>query len=147
MALTLSPSEAIAASLAFACPPWALLLSPRADSVWLLQCSARCGMQGTMKREVRCSVETPLCDESRKPSSEKACTGPPCDRRWTTSDWGPVSPDCLLLLEPDAEGAGLAGESRWAVMLLLSSGFLLAEGKLKKLEQYLFLPFHAVNFH
>ncbi|KFQ95832.1 ADAMTS-like 2, partial [Nipponia nippon] len=58
------------------------------------ECSARCGTQGTMKREVRCSVEAPVCDESRKPSSEKACTGPPCDRRWTTSDWGPCSGSC-----------------------------------------------------
>ncbi|XP_065505140.1 ADAMTS-like protein 2 [Caloenas nicobarica] len=58
------------------------------------ECSARCGTQGTMKREVRCSVEAPLCDESQKPSSEKACTGPPCDRRWTTSDWGPCSGSC-----------------------------------------------------
>lgn len=51
-----------------------------------------------MKREVRCSVEAPLCDESQKPSSEKACTGPPCDRHWTASDWGPVSAEGLLLL-------------------------------------------------
>ncbi|NXL01567.1 ATL2 protein, partial [Mesembrinibis cayennensis] len=58
------------------------------------ECSARCGTQGTMKREVRCSVEAPLCDESRKPSSERACTGPPCDRRWTASDWGPCSGSC-----------------------------------------------------
>ncbi|XP_074689305.1 ADAMTS-like protein 2 [Strix aluco] len=58
------------------------------------ECSARCGTQGTMKREVRCSVEAPLCDESRKPSSEKACTGLPCDRRWTASDWGPCSGSC-----------------------------------------------------
>ncbi|NWH86194.1 ATL2 protein, partial [Aegithalos caudatus] len=58
------------------------------------QCSARCGTPGTMKREVRCSVEAPLCDESRKPSSEKVCTGPPCDRRWTASDWGPCSGSC-----------------------------------------------------
>ncbi|NWI24718.1 ATL2 protein, partial [Sula dactylatra] len=58
------------------------------------ECSARCGTQGTMKREVRCSVEAPLCDESRKPSSEKACTGPPCDRHWTASDWGPCSGSC-----------------------------------------------------
>ncbi|NXC41111.1 ATL2 protein, partial [Penelope pileata] len=58
------------------------------------ECSARCGTQGTMKREVRCSVEAALCDESRKPSSEKACTGPPCDRRWTASDWGPCSGSC-----------------------------------------------------
>ncbi|NXM84534.1 ATL2 protein, partial [Oenanthe oenanthe] len=58
------------------------------------ECSARCGTPGTMKREVRCSVEAPLCDESRKPSSEKPCTGPPCDRRWTASDWGPCSGSC-----------------------------------------------------
>ncbi|XP_010177000.1 PREDICTED: ADAMTS-like protein 2, partial [Mesitornis unicolor] len=58
------------------------------------ECSARCGTQGTMKREVRCSVEAPLCDEAQKPSSEKACTGPPCDRRWTASDWGPCSGSC-----------------------------------------------------
>ncbi|NXB08361.1 ATL2 protein, partial [Cnemophilus loriae] len=58
------------------------------------ECSARCGTPGTMKREVRCSVEAALCDESRKPSSEKECTGPPCDRRWTASDWGPCSGSC-----------------------------------------------------
>ncbi|NXH06224.1 ATL2 protein, partial [Loxia leucoptera] len=58
------------------------------------ECSARCGAAGTMKREVRCSVEAPLCDESLKPSSEKECTGPPCDRRWTASDWGPCSGPC-----------------------------------------------------
>ncbi|KAI1236481.1 hypothetical protein IHE44_0014729, partial [Lamprotornis superbus] len=58
------------------------------------ECSARCGTPGTMKREVRCSVEAPLCDESRKPSSEKPCTGPPCDRHWTASDWGPCSGSC-----------------------------------------------------
>ncbi|NWR45249.1 ATL2 protein, partial [Regulus satrapa] len=58
------------------------------------ECSARCGMPGTMKREVRCSVEAALCDESRKPSGEKECTGPPCDRRWTASDWGACSGSC-----------------------------------------------------
>ncbi|NWY19357.1 ATL2 protein, partial [Aphelocoma coerulescens] len=58
------------------------------------ECSARCGSPGTMKREVRCSVEAALCDESRKPSSEQPCTGPPCDRRWTASDWGPCSGSC-----------------------------------------------------
>uniref|UniRef100_G1MV08 PLAC domain-containing protein n=1 Tax=Meleagris gallopavo TaxID=9103 RepID=G1MV08_MELGA len=58
------------------------------------ECSARCGSQGTMRREVRCSVEAALCDESQKPSSEKECTGPPCDRRWTASDWGPCSGSC-----------------------------------------------------
>lgn len=49
-----------------------------------------------MKREVRCSVEAPVCDEFQKPSSEKACTGPPCDRRWTASDWGPVRRVCIF---------------------------------------------------
>ncbi|NWI39711.1 ATL2 protein, partial [Picathartes gymnocephalus] len=58
------------------------------------ECSGRCGTPGTMQREVRCSVEAALCDESRKPSSEKECTGPPCDRRWTASDWGPCSGSC-----------------------------------------------------
>ncbi|NXB84962.1 ATL2 protein, partial [Vidua chalybeata] len=58
------------------------------------ECSARCGTPGTMKREVRCSVEAALCDKSRKPSGEKECMGPPCDRRWTTSDWGPCSGSC-----------------------------------------------------
>lgn len=65
-----------------------------------------------MKRAVRCSVEAALCDESQKPSSEKECTGPPCDRRWTASDWGPVSAERLLLHAPTSEGTGLAGGSR-----------------------------------
>ncbi|NWH39818.1 ATL2 protein, partial [Chloropsis hardwickii] len=58
------------------------------------ECSARCGTPGTMRREVRCSGDAALCDESRKPSSEKPCSGPPCDRRWTASDWGPCSGSC-----------------------------------------------------
>ncbi|NWU25247.1 ATL2 protein, partial [Dyaphorophyia castanea] len=58
------------------------------------ECSARCGTPGTMKREVRCSGEAALCDESRRPSSEQPCLGPPCDRRWTASDWGPCSGSC-----------------------------------------------------
>ncbi|NXX86739.1 ATL2 protein, partial [Urocolius indicus] len=58
------------------------------------ECSARCGAQGMMKRAVRCSVDVPLCDESQKPSGEKACAGPPCDRQWTVSEWGPCSGSC-----------------------------------------------------
>ncbi|KAM7162155.1 ADAMTS-like protein 2 [Macrochelys suwanniensis] len=58
------------------------------------ECSARCSSQGMMKREVRCSVEPGLCDEALKPVSEKECTGPPCDRRWIASDWGPCSGSC-----------------------------------------------------
>ncbi|XP_007901195.1 ADAMTS-like protein 2 isoform X2 [Callorhinchus milii] len=58
------------------------------------ECSARCGSRGAMRREVRCSVEPRLCDESTKPSNKKECLGPPCDRRWTASDWGPCSGAC-----------------------------------------------------
>lgn len=110
-----------------ACPSCTLLLSPGAGSV-SLQCSARCGTQGTMKREVRCSVEAPLCDESRKPSSEKACSGPPCDRRWTASDWGPVSPEGLLLPPPVLVVQGWQERAdrqshQW------SAGFCLAEAR------------------
>lgn len=105
-------------------PPHPRSLPPSrgADSAWPLQCSARCGTPGTMKREVRCSVEPALCDESRKPSSEQPCTGPPCDRRWTASDWGPVSAGTA------APGwrVGAAGQARCSS--------LLAEAKLKKLK-------------
>jgi len=110
----------MAASLTFTHPPYSLLLT-----LWPLQCSAQCGTQGTMKREVRCSVEAPLCDESWKPSSEKACTGPPCDRGWTASDWGPVSLEGLLLLAPGAGVQGWHGEqvdSHATALFWLSSG-------------------------
>lgn len=43
-------------------------------------------------RDIRCSEEEKLCDASARPLAEKNCTGPPCDRQWTVSDWGPVSP-------------------------------------------------------
>ncbi|XP_060630427.2 ADAMTS-like protein 2 isoform X1 [Anolis sagrei] len=58
------------------------------------ECSARCGGPGTMKREVRCSVEPNLCNDSVRPISEKECSGPPCDRQWTVSDWGSCSGLC-----------------------------------------------------
>uniref|UniRef100_A0A674B1H2 Si:ch211-267e7.3 n=1 Tax=Salmo trutta TaxID=8032 RepID=A0A674B1H2_SALTR len=58
------------------------------------ECSARCGGRGLRSREVRCSMETRLCNESSRPLSEKECEGPPCDRRWTVSDWGPCSGAC-----------------------------------------------------
>ncbi|GCB77403.1 hypothetical protein scyTo_0020571 [Scyliorhinus torazame] len=64
------------------------------------ECSARCGTRGMMRREVRCSVEPRLCDEYIKPSNKKECMGPPCDRRWTASDWGPVSAALNLLMYP-----------------------------------------------
>ncbi|XP_030631681.1 ADAMTS-like protein 2 [Chanos chanos] len=58
------------------------------------ECSARCGGRGLRSREVRCSMETQLCNETMRPVSEKECEGPPCDRRWTVSDWGPCSGPC-----------------------------------------------------
>ncbi|KAJ8270315.1 hypothetical protein GJAV_G00112880 [Gymnothorax javanicus] len=58
------------------------------------ECSARCGERGLQSREVRCSMETRLCNDSIRPLSEKECEGPPCDRRWTVSDWGPCSGPC-----------------------------------------------------
>ncbi|XP_078499762.1 ADAMTS-like protein 2 isoform X1 [Lissotriton helveticus] len=58
------------------------------------ECSAPCGSTGVMRREVRCSVESHLCDEEARPISEKECTGPPCDWQWTASDWGPCSGQC-----------------------------------------------------
>ena len=41
-------------------------------------------------RDIRCSEDEKLCDPSTRPVGEKDCTGPPCDRQWTVSDWGPV---------------------------------------------------------
>uniref|UniRef100_A0A672NWU3 Si:ch211-267e7.3 n=1 Tax=Sinocyclocheilus grahami TaxID=75366 RepID=A0A672NWU3_SINGR len=58
------------------------------------ECSARCGGRGVRSREVRCSMETRLCNESTRPVSQRECEGPPCDRRWTVSDWGPCSGPC-----------------------------------------------------
>ncbi|XP_071777816.2 ADAMTS-like protein 2 [Centroberyx gerrardi] len=58
------------------------------------ECSARCGSRGVRTREVRCSMETRLCNESSQPIESQECEGPPCDRRWTVSDWGPCSGVC-----------------------------------------------------
>lgn len=56
------------------------------------QCSARCGEQSVVTRDIRCSEDEKLCDAGARPLAEKNCTGPPCDRQWTVSDWGPVRP-------------------------------------------------------
>ncbi|KAM9323062.1 ADAMTS-like protein 2 [Pholidichthys leucotaenia] len=58
------------------------------------ECSARCGSQGLRMREVRCSMEMRLCNKSSQPIESQECEGPPCDRRWTVSDWGPCSGVC-----------------------------------------------------
>ncbi|XP_049455336.1 ADAMTS-like protein 2 isoform X1 [Epinephelus fuscoguttatus] len=58
------------------------------------ECSARCGSRGVRSREVRCSMEMRLCNRSSQPIESQECDGPPCDRRWTVSDWGPCSGVC-----------------------------------------------------
>ncbi|XP_026062244.1 ADAMTS-like protein 2 isoform X2 [Carassius auratus] len=58
------------------------------------ECSAWCGGRGVRSREVRCSMEARLCNESTRPDSQRECEGPPCDRRWTISEWGPCSGPC-----------------------------------------------------
>ncbi|XP_038574878.1 ADAMTS-like protein 2 isoform X4 [Micropterus salmoides] len=79
------------------------------------ECSARCGSRGVRTREVRCSLEMRLCNQSSQPIESQECEGPPCDRRWTVSDWGPCS--------------GVCGEGRMvrAVMCRSSGGVVMSE--------------------
>ncbi|XP_023146487.2 ADAMTS-like protein 2 isoform X2 [Amphiprion ocellaris] len=79
------------------------------------ECSARCGSRGVRTREVRCSMEMKLCNESSQPIESQECEGPPCDRRWTVSDWGPCS--------------GVCGEGRMvrAVTCRSSGGLVMSE--------------------
>uniref|UniRef100_A0A8C4D836 Si:ch211-267e7.3 n=1 Tax=Dicentrarchus labrax TaxID=13489 RepID=A0A8C4D836_DICLA len=79
------------------------------------ECSARCGSRGVRTREVRCSMEMRLCNKSSQPIESQECEGPPCDRRWTVSDWGPCS--------------GVCGEGRMvrAVMCRSSGGVVMSE--------------------
>lgn len=58
------------------------------------ECTAKCGERSVVTRDIRCSEDEKLCDPSTKPVGEKNCTGPPCDRQWTVSDWGPCSGSC-----------------------------------------------------
>ncbi len=58
--------------------------------LFVVQCPAKCGLRALVTREVRCSDETHACDEATRPASTKNCTGPPCERQWTASEWGPV---------------------------------------------------------
>ncbi|XP_013928722.1 PREDICTED: ADAMTS-like protein 2 isoform X3 [Thamnophis sirtalis] len=58
------------------------------------ECTARCGERSMVSRDIRCSEEERLCDANTKPAADKNCTGPPCDRQWTVSDWGPCSGGC-----------------------------------------------------
>ncbi|XP_056246450.1 ADAMTS-like protein 2 isoform X2 [Seriola aureovittata] len=79
------------------------------------ECSARCGSRGVRTREVRCSMEMTLCNKSSQPIESQECEGPPCDRRWTVSDWGPCS--------------GVCGEGRMvrAVTCRSSGGIVMSE--------------------
>ncbi|KAK2120552.1 ADAMTS-like protein 2 [Saguinus oedipus] len=54
------------------------------------ECPAKCGERSVVTRDIRCSEDEKLCDPNTRPVGEKNCTGPPCDRQWTVSDWGPV---------------------------------------------------------
>ncbi|KAM9391388.1 ADAMTS-like protein 2 [Pholidichthys leucotaenia] len=58
------------------------------------ECPAKCGRKAQVSRDVRCSDETKPCDPTTKPPSVKNCTGPPCERHWTVSEWGPCSGLC-----------------------------------------------------
>ncbi|KAK5870663.1 hypothetical protein PBY51_003590 [Eleginops maclovinus] len=58
------------------------------------ECLAKCGRKAQVSRDVRCSDETQPCDPMTKPPNVKNCTGPPCERQWTVSEWGPCSGSC-----------------------------------------------------
>ncbi|XP_041756650.1 ADAMTS-like protein 2 isoform X3 [Coregonus clupeaformis] len=58
------------------------------------ECLAKCGHRAQVTREVRCSDETKSCDPPTSPPNTKNCTGPPCERQWTVSEWGPCSGSC-----------------------------------------------------
>ncbi|XP_053726640.1 ADAMTS-like protein 2 isoform X1 [Synchiropus splendidus] len=58
------------------------------------ECPAKCGSRALVTRDVRCSDVTKPCDPMTKPASAKNCTGPPCERQWTVSEWGPCSGSC-----------------------------------------------------
>ncbi|XP_013362186.1 PREDICTED: ADAMTS-like protein 2 isoform X2 [Chinchilla lanigera] len=58
------------------------------------ECPAKCGERSVVTRDIRCSEDEELCDPRTRPVGEKNCTGPPCDRQWTVSDWGPCSGSC-----------------------------------------------------
>ncbi|XP_061625029.1 ADAMTS-like protein 2 isoform X5 [Phyllopteryx taeniolatus] len=58
------------------------------------ECTAKCGRRDQVTRDVRCSEESRPCDPMTKPAGVKNCTGPPCERHWTVSEWGPCSGPC-----------------------------------------------------
>ncbi|XP_034452319.1 ADAMTS-like protein 2 [Hippoglossus hippoglossus] len=58
------------------------------------ECPAKCGLRAQVTRDVRCTDETRSCDPMTRPPNIKNCTGPPCERHWTLSEWGPCSGSC-----------------------------------------------------
>nr|XP_031529569.1 ADAMTS-like protein 2 isoform X5 [Vicugna pacos] len=64
------------------------------SEVRMRRCTAKCGERSVVTRDIRCSEDEKLCDPNTRPVGEKDCTGPPCDRQWTVSDWGPCSGSC-----------------------------------------------------
>ncbi|XP_051981577.1 ADAMTS-like protein 2 [Xyrauchen texanus] len=81
------------------CPPERRACkSPTCGPQWEVaewsECPAKCGCRSLVTREVRCSDETHTCDEATRPQFTKNCTGPPCERQWTVSEWGPCSGIC-----------------------------------------------------
>ncbi|XP_077570542.1 ADAMTS-like protein 2 [Stigmatopora nigra] len=58
------------------------------------ECIAKCDRRDQVTRDVRCSDESLPCDPMTKPAGVKNCTGPPCKRHWTVSEWGPCSGLC-----------------------------------------------------
>uniref|UniRef100_UPI00358FE2CB ADAMTS-like protein 2 n=1 Tax=Myxine glutinosa TaxID=7769 RepID=UPI00358FE2CB len=70
------------------------LCGPQWETSEWSKCSAQCGQEGIERREVRCSVEESKCDVEVRPPDTQRCTAPPCDRRWSASEWGPCSGKC-----------------------------------------------------
>ncbi|XP_077942510.1 tetratricopeptide repeat domain 16 [Gasterosteus aculeatus] len=58
------------------------------------ECPAKCGRKAQVTRDVRCSEDARPCDPMTRPPNAKNCTGPPCERQWTVSEWGPCSGLC-----------------------------------------------------
>ncbi|KAM8929924.1 ADAMTS-like protein 2 isoform 2-T2 [Pelodytes ibericus] len=70
------------------------LCGPQWESSEWSECTAACGSEGVMRREVKCSSDVDQCNESLRPQPEKSCSGPPCDHHWTSSEWASCSKTC-----------------------------------------------------
>ncbi|XP_072561344.1 ADAMTS-like protein 2 [Paramormyrops kingsleyae] len=99
-------------------------------SAWS-ECSARCGGRGVQIREVRCSMEAWLCNDSAHPEAEREYEGPPCDRRWNVSDWGIRAGKPGLYLPLCFQCSGPCGEGRMtrSVVCKNSSGSVISDAQ------------------